>query len=613
MTELRTSVVIDLAGNLTQRAQQYGRSLSGFSQRGQRDLGRMSMAAQNAGRNLDGLAGRTAAIVAGAGAAYAGYRQVIDSAQLDKKLINIQQTAGATAEQAAELRKELFLMSLQTGQSIDSLMSGFNTLIQGSLSWAESLQVIKAINPAMAVTGSRAEILSSALTAAGEHFDFDLSKLETSVELLDKMTTAGRAGFAELEDLSGIFARVGPSAAAANLSFDQTLGLIERMSKFQANPERLSTLIDSTLRIFTNQKYQEKASKATGLSFYDADGERRAAFDVLDDISAKFQKFKTGAQRDAGLAAAFGEVDLDTMRGLRVLLSDGTMTEVRSITNEVAKASGTINKDLPAAIENAVDQVSRLKSVLKEAADGFAQPINDVLEDSIKYLIDKKEDGGLGLSGGELLAGGAAGILGGALLLKGSGKLLGKLGGLGAGVAVGKGLEELAGVQPVYVVNMPGMGFGSGDLMSRLPGKRGGRGASVPRLPAPAGAAASAGALGRAGAFFGTRAVPVAAAASTGWLIGEHVINPMLSDNAKKSIGRFTAQLMAALGSEVARAALDADPENTEFNPSGSRRSRRDSQRASLEVRVSDDRVRVVKPTADGMDLDVSGSSMLMP
>lgn len=602
MTELRTSVVIDLAGNLTQRAQQYGRSLSGFSDRGQRDLGRMSLAAQSAGRNLDGLAGRTAAVVAGAGAAYAGYRQVIDSAQLDKKLINIQQTAGATAEQTAELRKELFLMSLQTGQSLDSLLGGFNNLIQAGQGWAEALATIKAINPAMAVTGSQAEVLSGALTVAAQSFDFDLSKAENSVDILDRMTKAGRLGNAELEDLSSIFARVGINANAAGLEFDQTLGLIEQLSLMERNPERLATLVDSTLRIFTNQKYLDKAAQATGVTFYNAEGERRAALDVLDDIAAGYQKFKTDAQRDQGLSLAFGEVDLDTMRGLRVLLSGDTLNQARQMSAEIANAGGTIANDLSGALENSVDQVSRLKSVLKEAADGFAQPINETIQDAIKYLLDDKK-----FSGGELLAGGAAGILGGALLLKGSGKLLGKLGGLGAGVAVGKGLEELAGVQPVYVVNMPGMGLGSGDLMPRLPG---GRGTSVPRLPAPAGAAASAGVLGRAGAFFGTRAVPVLAAGAAGWEIGDKLINPMLEGTeASHQIGKFVATIMAGLGSQTARQALEYDRTDETHTPPGSRRRQR--ERTQLDIKVSDDRISIKVPNAENMDVDISGASML--
>ena len=589
MNELRTSVVIDLAGNLTQRAQQYGRSLSGFSQRGQRDLGRMSMAAQSAGRSLDNLAGRTAAVVAGAGAAYIGVRQVIDSAQLDKKLINIQQTAGATTEQTAELRKELFLMALQTGQSLDSLLGGFNNLIQAGQGWAEALATIKAINPAMAVTGSQAEVLSGALTVAAQSFDFDLSKAENSVDILDRMTKAGRLGNAELEDLSSIFARVGINANAAGLEFDQTLGLIEQLSLMERNPERLATLVDSTLRIFTNQKYLDKAAQATGVNFYNAEGERRAALDVLDDIAKGYQKFKTDAQRDQGLSLAFGEVDLDTMRGLRVLLSGNTLNQARQMSAEIANAGGTIANDLSGALENSVDQVARLKSVLKEAADGFAQPINDTIQDAIKYLLDNKQ-----FSGGQLLAGGAAGILGGALLLKGGGKLLGKLGGVGAGVAAGKALEEVAGVQPVYVVNMPG-GFGG---MGGLPGIT------------DAVIKSGKGGLLRSAATMGaTRLLPLAAAGGAGYWFGSNVVAPHVQGtDAGNEIGKITAQMMAALGNKNAKQSLESD---STYDPAYNSSNSRSRQRAHLKIEVSDDRIRVKSPNAENMDIDVSGSSML--
>lgn len=589
MNELRTSVVIDLAGNLTQRAQQYGRSLSGFSQRGQRDLGRMSMAAQSAGRSLDNLAGRTAAVVAGAGAAYIGVRQVMDSAQLDKKLINIQQTAGATTEQTAELRKELFLMALQTGQSLDSLLGGFNNLIQAGQGWAEALATIKAINPAMAVTGSQAEVLSGALTVAAQSFDFDLSKAENSVDILDRMTKAGRLGNAELEDLSSIFARVGINANAAGLEFDQTLGLIEQLSLMERNPERLATLVDSTLRIFTNQKYLDKAAQATGVNFYNAEGERRAALDVLDDIAKGYQKFKTDAQRDQGLSLAFGEVDLDTMRGLRVLLSGNTLSQAREMSADIANAGGTIANDLSGALENSVDQVARLKSVLKEAADGFAQPINDTIQDAIKYLLDNKQ-----FSGGQLLAGGAAGILGGALLLKGGGKLLGKLGGVGAGVAAGKALEEVAGVQPVYVVNMPG-GFG---------GMGGLHGITDAVIKSGKG-----GLLRSAATMVATRLLPLAAAGGAGYWFGSNVVAPHVQGtDAGNEIGKITAQMMAALGNKNAKQSLESD---STYDPAYNSSNSRSRQRAHLKIEVSDDRIRVKSPNAENMDIDVSGSSML--
>ena len=591
MTELRTSVVIDLTGNLTRRAQQYGSALQGFSDRGQRDLGRVSMAAQGVGRNLDSLAARTTAIVAGAGAAYAGYRQVIQSGQLDKQLIQIRQTAGATKEQAADLRKELFLMAAATGQSIESLLGGFNNLVQAGQSWDQALATTRAINPAMAVTGSRAETLAAALAVAGEAFEFDLSKAETSIDVLDRMTKAGRLGNAELEDLSSIFGRVGINAKAAGLQFDETLGLIERLSMIERNPERLATLVDSTLRIFTNQKYLDKASTATGISFYNADGDRRAALDVLDDISNAYQKFSTQAQKDNALSQAFGEVDLDTLRGLRVLLSEGTLAEARAMAADITNASGTIAKDLPDAIANSVDQVSRLKTVLREAADGFAQPITQTVQDSIKFLIDSKADGGLGLDGKDLFGGAAAGILGSAVLLKGGAKLLSRFGDVGTGVAVGKGLEELAGVQPVYVVNMPSGGLVGDLVQSGLPGT----------------ASKSTSVLSRAAGLLNP-VTKVAAAGSLGYAAGELLINPLLkATDTQDDVGRFVTQIVAALGNKEAQRALRINEGDSDFENSGSRRRR---ERAQLDISISDDRIRIKPPTAGDMDMDISGATM---
>ena len=47
--------------------------------------------------------------------------------------------------------------------------------------------------------------------------------------------------------------------------------------------------------------------------------------------------------------------------------------------------------------------------VIGEAGDGFAQPINDAISGAIKFGLDSKANGGLELSGTDMIAGGAAG------------------------------------------------------------------------------------------------------------------------------------------------------------------------------------------------------------
>lgn len=451
---MHASVILDLTGNLAAQARRNEAALGGLARSGARDMGLLSRSVSAVGRGLDSLAGKYSAALAGAGVAFKSYRAVADSAQLDRGLIRVTQTAGATRQAAAALRRELLEMAKETGQSVDDLLVGFNGLIQSGLEWDKAMTTIGPVNKAMAVTGANAKVLSDGLTVAGEAFQFDLSKAGVAQKLLDQMTVAGRLGNAELEDLSGIFSRVGVDAKGARMSFAETLGFIERLSKIEKNPERLSTLGASTLRLFTNMNYLKKASQATGVNFYNAKGERRAAFDVLDDIAAKYKRLTTDAQRDRFIDAAFGDADLDTKKGLAALLNGGAIAEARGMAQEIEKATGTIAKDLPDALANSVDQVARLKAALREAADGFSKPVNDAVQGAIKYLLDERK-----LSGGQLLAGGAAAAGIGFGLVKGGGKLLQKVGGMGAGVATGKALQEFAGVTPVYVVNMPGGGL----------------------------------------------------------------------------------------------------------------------------------------------------------
>ena len=409
---MKVSLIVDLAGNLQSRARQYAQALTGLSNSGNRAFSGLRNAAASVGRGLDGMGNRYTAMIAGAGVTYKATKAVMDSAQLDKMLIRVAQTAGRTRGETESLRKELHAMASETGQSYDSLLQTFYGLVEGGMDWDKALASVKVINPAMAVTGASGEVLGSAMQVAAQSFKFDLSSLETGKRLLDQMTVAGRLGKAELGDLSDIFARVGPNAAQAGLSLEDTLAFIERLSLIEKNPERLATLADSTLRLFNNQNYSREAEKVTGVKYFDKAGNRRNPLDVLADMSSRYGKFSTDEMRAKGLFAAFGKTDLDTQRGLAILLQQGVVNEVRAMSTEIKNASCAIAMDMPEAIDNAVDQTARLKAALWDAADNFARPINDASNDGVKYILDTRQIGGKELLvGGSLAARGGFGAL----------------------------------------------------------------------------------------------------------------------------------------------------------------------------------------------------------
>ena len=555
---MKLSMVIDLAGNLEARSRRMGQALTGLGNQGRQAMSMLQSSAARLGGAMNAMTGRYASAIAGMGVSYKAVRAVMDSAALDKMLIRVGNTADASKEQVEELRRELFTMARSTGQSSNDLLMGFYALVQSGQGWDEALATIQAINPAMAVTGASAETLAGAMGVAAQAFNFDLSNLKTGKLMLDQMYAAGKLGNAELENLADIFARVGNNAKTAGLSFEGSLAFIERMSLVERQPERLATLVDSTLRLFTNKNYQDEAARVTGVSFYNKDGSRREMFDVLADIRERYRaNFKTDAERDKAFSQAFGKTDLDTQRGLRIFFDAESIEDARRFSGEIGNAGGLIAKELPEAVSNAVDQTSRLKAALTDAADAFARPINDAISGGIQWLLDDEK-----LDGKELLAGGAAAAGLGYGAMKLGGRMLSRVG----GSTVGKVLQNMGGLGklplplPVYVVNSR-MSLTNQEL-SRLTGGKvpaGTPGKTGPKGNAPAGTTPpKAAPVGKTGRILGMagRAGAALAVVDGAVQLGEAVISGAPAEDIGGAAGSMAGGAAGAWAGASAGAAL---------------------------------------------------------
>jgi len=575
---------------------------------------------QTAKREFDALKGALGSIqgqLATLGLTTGTVASLMQSARMDKGLTQIGQTAGMTRAEVAELRRELFRMAGDTGQQVDDLQLGFNNAVQAGLKFREALPVIDATNKAMAVTGASADRLTASLSVAGTAYQFDLAKPGLAISLLDKMTVAGRQGNAELQNLSDIFGRVGVNAASAGMSFDKTLGFIEALSLVERQPERLATLADSTLRLFTNLNYMKEAAQATNVRFFEKDGTRRDPVAVLRDVKKEYDKLKTDKDRALFMQKAFGKADLDTIKGLKTLLGGDMLGKVDEFAKAIGEAGGTIEKNLPEAISNAVDQTGRLKAELRKAADDFAKPINDVLSKTIQFGMDKKENGGLGLSGKEMIVGGTALALGTLAAARYGGMAVGGLakrfGGTAAGVAEGKALETAAGVTPVFVVNWPASIGGSavGEIAATAAGSAAGAGTAgkvasrAKSLAVLAGGLplSAWGSMGAAG--LATAGAGVMAAGAGGYAVGTGINKAFIEGTVVgDKIGEGVARVLALFGNEEARRAVEINDKLREAKIGGEVRIRIDQ----------DGRVSSMSARSDNRDvpLSVDGGMMMV-
>ncbi|HEX5276487.1 MAG TPA: phage tail tape measure protein [Fluviicoccus sp.] len=500
----------------------------------------------------------------------------VQSAHLDKDLMRISQTAAMGSQETIRLRNELFRMAKETGASVDELKTGFDNAVQAGLNIKEALPVTDAVNKAMAVTGASADKLTSALTVASTAYQFDLTQPGMAITLLDKMTKAGRQGNAELGNLADIFARVAVNGRSAGFGFDQTLSFIEGLSQMEKQPERLATLADSTMRLFTNANYMKEAAKGTGVRFFDSTGGRRDPMAVLADLRKQYSQLKSEKEQLKFMDKAFGKADLDTQRGMKMLFTGKMLEDIQRFSRETKNAGGTLKHDLSDAINNSIDQTGRLKAALREAADGFAQPINDTFSNMIGFAMDSKEKGGLGMSGTDIAVGGAT-IAGGAwAAAKLAGMIFGKgkkgglptdglidVANLGKGVAVGKALSQI-GVQPVYVVNMPGGGMT--DSLPGIPGsstaggllKGGKRFSKFLTGAGLLGSADLAAIPGMGAGAMATAGLMVAGAGAAGYGAGTLLYDNLLSGTGfADKLGESIAKALAMVSSDRARESIN--------------------------------------------------------
>ena len=208
MDALTTSLILNLQNNQFMLGlRQSGRGVDAFSNKSERELRSLRHEFKHlTGGALNSFKNE----IIGIGLAWSGLQIARGSAQLDKDLTRMTQTAGVARSETRELRKELFELQKQYGVTVDSSRRSGENLLQSGLDWTQALKANQAIAPANVVTGADANVLASGLTVGAEIFNFDLAQVGVATEMLDKMTVAGRAGNAELEDLSGIFPELDP-------------------------------------------------------------------------------------------------------------------------------------------------------------------------------------------------------------------------------------------------------------------------------------------------------------------------------------------------------------------------------------------------------------------
>lgn len=98
-SRLTTEILINLAGNLTAKARQYGANMSEFARRNERAMSVVKATTAAAGRGLDALGNRYTGMIAG----FAGGAMLREFAQTDRRITRMGLAAEKTRAEMAQI------------------------------------------------------------------------------------------------------------------------------------------------------------------------------------------------------------------------------------------------------------------------------------------------------------------------------------------------------------------------------------------------------------------------------------------------------------------------------------------------------------------------------
>ncbi|CAI1793432.1 phage tail tape measure protein [Serratia liquefaciens] len=484
---LDTEIIINLAGNLTAKARQYGANMSEFAQRNQRAMSVVKATSEAAGRGLDRLGNRYTAAIAG----LATGATVKNIADFDAQMRRMGTDAQLTKEQVAELHDSIRDVSNQNDIRIDApeLGAGVGELLgkTGDYEFVKNnLRNMGVMIQAFGVNGQTAAGLMAQFWEKNVRGANDVSK---TMDQLYGQFAIGSVSVADIAKVApklfSIIQDEGPVAVA------QMGALAQVFAKNKGSAEETVTSIQAVYAALSNKKNIEFLGKQGIDVFKPGTKDFKLPVELLGEVlkRAKYDVLK--------LQDVFDQTSMQGLTALlkpenRALLQDMVYGSVEL--GETQKAAKTNAEGFNAALKSMNNEWQRLaESNLAEPIQELADALNSVDHETAQRWFDIGKN--VAIAGAGLLAARKAYQIG-----KGTYDFLrpGKKG-------VPKDVTNVfgSGVMPVYVVNMGAGGLGGGAA-----GKAKGKGVPL----GLGGAAAAETALGSVGYWGLARAAGTGAA-----------------------------------------------------------------------------------------------------
>lgn len=308
MSDLRTSVIVDLAGNLVRKSQQYTRAMTGFSRNSRSQLNSLDRTTRKFSRTMGRLSNRYTALI-GLGTVAAAGRNVINR---DARLTQLQTDGRASEEQIERLKKAMF--ELANDRSIrldpDLILGGVEEIITRTGDFEFAMQQLRNLALTIRATGSQGNDVGAVFSNFYKAGIRDADELLKLTDALVLQTFQGSVAFRDVAKVGNkLFAPAVASGGVGEGTLLDAGALAQIVIDAVGSPDEATESIKS-LYSFLEKKDVQKAIAGAGIEVKRDNGKIRPLAELLPEI---YQ----AAKGDFGvLGKLFGESGVKVFQGL---------------------------------------------------------------------------------------------------------------------------------------------------------------------------------------------------------------------------------------------------------------------------------------------------------
>ncbi|EFO1597981.1 TPA: phage tail protein [Escherichia coli] len=468
---LSTEIMINLAGNLTAKARQYGANMSQFARNHQKAMRLVKATTEAAGRGLDTLGNRYTAMIAGLGSSLT-IKQVAD---FDAQMRRMGTDAQLTTEQVKTLHDKIRDVSNQKDIRIDAsaLGQGASELLGKTGDYQYVVDNLRNMGLMMQAFGVDGQVAAGLMA---QFWEKNVRGADAVNNMMDRLYSQFAVGSVSVADVAraapklfSIIQDQGPEAIAQMGAFAQVF------AKNKGSIDETVTSIQAMYASLSDKKNIEFLKKNGIDVFVKGTKDIKKPYELMMEIlkRAKYDPLK--------LQDVF---DLTGMQGIKALLNP----ENRQLMEQMIYGTIDLGSTQKAAQTNAEGFNAAMQSLNNEwqrfAEGQLAKPVQD-LADALNSVDQNTVQNWLQVGKYMAIA------LGGIIAIRKTyqfGKTIHDImNPKGKGKGIPSGITDVfgSGVMPVYVVNMGsgGMNGNTGGLPDAPDSSRNPRNSRNPRGP----------------------------------------------------------------------------------------------------------------------------------